>query len=285
MYAKALWACVAAVAVAAGARAQTYTIKIKPDADPGKSVTHRSVEETTGSVKVTDADGKVVNQQKPDETKEEAFTETVLERGDKGPKKFTRAYTKAPGKGGRAAPYEGRTVVFEWKGGRYAVSAEGRPDLPSEDLAELGRKVTDERENSLDRALVPGKPMKPGDAWPVDKKAVEAAFGKGVELDLDRTRAEARLLRAYKKDGKQFGVIELNVKLALRRLQGLKLEQGSALDLTGTLDTAIDGSSTAGKLEWTSNLKVKGQFEQQGMRFTVEMNVSGKSRTEQSAER
>jgi hypothetical protein len=57
------------------------------------------------------------------------------------------------------------------------------------------------------------------------------------------------------------------------------------VDMTATLDTAIDGSSTAGKMTTSGTIAGKGEVENMGMKFTMEMNFSGEDSQERSAEK
>jgi hypothetical protein len=282
---KTLWACLAVVLVAAETQAQTYTIKLKPHPDEGKRSVHSSLERINGQSKLVGPDGKATNQEKINIIKEEVFTESVIEKGDKRPKKFKRAYTKAIGKDGKPASYEGRTVVFEWKGARYQVSVEGKEDLPEKNLADLARKAQREREDDLSQFFSPDKPVKVGDTWPLDKVRLAEVFGQGAELAKDQSRAEATLLRVSKKGDNQFGVIGLDIKLAFKSFEGLKFDEPLTFTVKGTLDTAIDGSSTAAKMSLTGMLKGKAQFEQGGMKFTVELSNNMSLKVENSEEK
>jgi hypothetical protein len=280
---KTLWACLAVVMLAAGAQAQTYTIKLKSHPDEGKSVVQTSTDRLVNSDKLIAADGKVLNEQKGTQVKETVFTETVLEKGDKGPKKFKLKYTKTTGK---ATALEGRTVVFEWKDGRYEASVEGKPNLPEKDLADVARKCSQVFEYDLSKLLLPDKPVKVGDTWSFGTASTLGGFvGQKDGVDKDETSGKAKLLRVYKNGDSQFGVIELDIRLVYKTFPELTLEKSLTLHIKGTLDTAIDGSSTAGKLNLTSTMRGKGTVERGGMKFTVELSNDRSLKEERSEEK
>lgn len=282
-----------ALTLAAPSRAQTYTIKFKHGPDAGKSIVVTSKDKGTNSVTVTDADGKVLKQDKAvTQGKEEVYTDTVVEKGDKKPKKFKRVYEKANRTaGGKTTPlpYEGRTVVFELKDGKYEATAEGTPALPKEVLAELTGKANSGDEES-EEVLLPKKAIKAGDKWAIDTKALLAdRSAKGAEkmvLDPDKSKAEAALTKVYEKDGKQFGILDVTMKLAVKSVADLTFDdKPAALDVQMTLDVCIDGSGTAFKLTETSKLAGKGTTTVMGMKLTVELSGDSTRTSEQSAEK
>ena len=71
-------------------------------------------------------------------------------------------------------------------------------------------------------------------------------------LDKEKSKITGKLVRAYKKDGQQWGVIEMRVEIAIA-------PNGKSTPLTGTIstditiDTAIDGSVNAGTIKMNLN--------------------------------
>jgi hypothetical protein len=122
-----------------GAGAQTYRIKVKPYPDAGKSLTVQTKSRQTVRLVTRHADGEVDKDKTEKLNVEEEFTYTVLEKGKKQPRRYKKAYTTAT-LNGRKCAYQGRTVVFTLRGGKYTVKAEGKPALPPADLAELARR-------------------------------------------------------------------------------------------------------------------------------------------------
>jgi hypothetical protein len=286
-----LWAAVAALALAAGARGEdAYTIKLKHAPEVGKTITVKESNSKTQTTKLTDGEGNVLEAaKKTTEAVAEVYTETVLEMGDKAAKKYKRTYEKATrtrdGKA-EARSYEGRTLLFEEKDGKYTVTAEGGKPISKEDLDELTYKANDAGA-ARDEALLPGKPIKVGDSWKVGGKELARAFEKSWDgkMDPDRSSATGKLVKVYKQDGHPFGVIEMALALAPTPPPGAKDEKPLVLDMKLTLDTAIDGSTTAGVLTMSGGLAGKGTFEQKGKKVTADFTVELSGRREQSAEK
>jgi hypothetical protein len=283
------WAFLAALALTAGARADdTYTIKLKHGPDVGKSVTITDTDTKTQSNKVSDSDGKVIDDgKKRTEKLDEVYTETVLARGDKDATKYKRAYEKATrtrdGKA-EARSYEGRTVLFEKKGDKFTVTAEGDKPLSKEDLEELTRKANDV-DTSRDEIFLPGKAVKVGDTWKVEGKDLVKTLGKGGNLDPEHSSAEGKLVKVYKKDNHQFGVIEMTLKLAPAATPGIKYEKTPVVEMKVTLDAAIDGSTTAGVMSMTGSMAAKGTAEAGGKTFTVDTSIEMSAKQDRSAEK
>ena len=73
---------------------------------------------------------------------------TVVEKGEKHLSKYKMSFAKAvQGEAGKltALPYQGRMILFERKGDKYAASAEGEPALAAKDLEPLVNKANDQR--------------------------------------------------------------------------------------------------------------------------------------------
>jgi len=251
----------------------TYTIKFKSRPDVGKSMLITKIEKEANAFKLTDATGKVLKEDKGDELKETISTVTVLEGGDKKPKKFKEVYEKAAStKGDKTSEksFSKRTLNYEWKDGKYEVKAEGEPALIAQELESLAAKAS---KPEADEVMLPKKPVKVGESWTLDPSEIAKSFDD-AKLDASRIKAEAKLVKVYDKDGKKFGVIDVDLKLPMADLPGIKLDGPTYLELKMSLDTAIDGSSTAGKMTGTGKMLGKGSIDQAGMKFNVEISVN-----------
>ena len=237
---------------------------------------------------MTDGDGAVIDEgKKHTEKVEEVYTETVLEKGDKHAKKYKRTYEKATRtRDGKAETrsYKGRTVVFEEKDGKYTVTPEGDKPLGKEDLEELTRKAND-ADTARDEILLPGKAVKIGDSWKIEGKDLVKTLGKNGNLDAEHSSAEGKLVKVYKKDGHQFGVIEMTMKLAPAAAPGVKYEKTPVIEMKLTLDTAIDGSTPAGVMTMTGGMAAKATVEQKGKTFNIDSSLELSGKKEQSAEK
>jgi hypothetical protein len=277
-------------ALALGALApETYTIKFKHYPSVGKIVTVKDTSKESGTVKVSDADGKVISDEKVDSGKEEVYTQKVLEKGDKKPKKFSQTYQKAILiKKGREMPrsYQGCTIIYDLKDNKYELTVEGDKPVTKEDMADLKKQANDQDSKEMDEILLPGKAVKVGDTWKLDVKKLGKSFGSGADLDAGKSKGEAKLIKVYSKNKKQYGVIELDMKLAIKGLPGnLKFDPPATTDMKMTLDVCIDGSDSDGTLKMAGKLKGKGTIEQMGMKFTMDFAIDNSGLKEQSPEK
>jgi hypothetical protein len=273
--------------LAAAAPAQTYTIKLKHAPDPGKSVVIKDSDSHDVLTKIFDAGGKAIKEDKAEEKRDEVYTETVIEKSDKFPTKYKRTYEKATRtRNGKteSRSYEGRTIVFEQKDGKFTVTADGDKPLSKADLEDLAKKAND-NDKEMDELFLPQKPVKAGDGWDIDSKALAKSFARNAELDPDKSSAKAKLAKVYDKDGKKFGEIEVTLKLTPKTPADVKFESPPTIDMKVTLNTAIDGSSTAGTMKMTGKMKSKVTVEQMGMKFTVDSALDMKGEQERSAEK
>jgi hypothetical protein len=284
------WAIAAVLALTAAARADdTYTIKLKHSPDVGKTVTVKDTDSNTSTTKIFDADGKALGEEmKKTQKDEQVYAETVLARGDKHPTKYKRTYEKATRtQDGKmtARSFEGLTLVFEEKDDKFTVTVEGDKPIDKADLAELTRKAN-ESEDDRDEVFLPGKPVKVGDTWKIDGKALAKAFAKTGGLDPEHSSGVGKLVKAYKKDGRQHGVIEMTLKMAPDKTPpGVKFDKPPVLEAKITLDTAIDGSTTAGVMTMTGGTAGKATVEQNGQKFNVELKTDLSGKQERSAEK
>jgi hypothetical protein len=290
MRSKSLWALlVAAPLVAAAPAPDGYTIKLKHNPDAGTSVVITDTSKQSGGSKITDANGKVLKEVKNTEEREEVYTETVIEKGDKKPKKYKKTFKTANStlNGKKTTlPYEGRTVVYELKGDKYEVSVEGTPALDKMTLEELTKKANSADEDT-DEFLLPKKPVKAGDTWALDPKAIAKGFQKngGLELDVDKTKGEAKLVAVKEKDGHPIGTLQFKMSLAVKSAGGLAYDTPAVMEMTVDLTTPIDGSGTEGTMAMTGKMSGKGTVTEMGQKFTVEMDMTMSGKKEQTAEK
>jgi hypothetical protein len=267
---------------------QSYTIKIKNHPDEGKSVINKDFNSNSGTFKLLDADGKVVNQNKTTMVQEQEYTQTVLVGGEQRPAKHKKTYTKALKRLNdkeTKLSYEGRAVLFELEKGKYKVSAEGEPPLEPNDLEDLTKRANDPGGREIERLILPGKPVKVGDRWTLDSKELAKIFKQEAKLDSEKTKASATLGKAYRKGESQYGVLEIDLKMAVEEMQGLKFEKSAAFDMRVTLEAPIDASDTAGLMTMTGKIAGKGTVERDGKKLTLEVNVEMIGKIEVSSQK
>jgi hypothetical protein len=253
----------------AAAAGESYRLDVRTNLEPGESVVVRRVTDEATEVTVKDASGKVVDKKAGTERKEESYTETGVVKGDMRPGKFKRVYTKAEraeGKGeSKARSYQGKTVLFEERAGKYEVSVDGKDELAAADRKQLA-SAANEGEGQISRLLLPDREVKEGEAWKIDGKTLAKvrAFGK---VDAGRSDGEGKLLRVYRKDGHLFGVIEYRLKLAPSAQKGLKI---GLAELAITLEAAIDGSLGESKMTAKGRVTASRQVESKGKKYDIE---------------
>jgi hypothetical protein len=179
------------------------------------------------------------------------FTETVLETtpGVPEPTKLTRVYKAADWtieKKTLPAPFVGKTVTIEKKGDAYTFKADGK-DLSGVQAQQLAEEFGKTRKIRL-ADLLPKTPVKLNEVWSPDPAALkDLASAIKLPVNADRSKMTGKLTRAYTKDGRQFGVIEVRTVLSIEG-KGSSGPTGT-FTVETTYDTPIDGSSYEGTMK------------------------------------
>jgi hypothetical protein len=205
---------------------------------------------------VVGKDDKVVNAIEDKKTVSNiTFRETIVEKAADAKKatRLKREYLKAEEtvNGTKVAlPYAGKTVLIEKKGDKYHFQIEGGAELTAKDAEKLDSEFN--KKGSADSeefftALGEGKTVAVGETWKIDLKVLEKLFGQETQFILDpASKATVKLVRAYKKDGMQFGVLKVEIMVLLKGIKekgkDIAMEPGSKFNLNLDIDTTIDGS-------------------------------------------
>ena len=255
-------------AVPALGQDRTYDIKLKKESE-GDRVEVAETDAGTMAFKL-----ELMGVEKAEEEKKtlkSAYTEEVVEKpeGARKPTKLKRTYTVAERvKDGEAEklPYHGKTVVIEKKGGGYVFTVDGK-ELAEEDAEELAEEFDPDKDIPLENEdFLPGKPVKLNETWTVDAAKIAMAFDAAGPLALrpEKTRITGKLTKVYEKGGKTFGVIELDLTLAVKELkvdgQELAMKPGSTIKAKFTLDVCIDGTSHTGTEKGTMTFDLNGEI-------------------------
>jgi hypothetical protein len=274
--------------LAAAPAPETYTIKLKQFPELGKSVTIKESLTSSSSLKYLDADGKVVNEKKPETTTHKTvYIETVLEKGNKRPKKFKQTYQKAvivseDKTKNKELSFQGRTIICELKNEKYDVTVEGDKPLSKADLASLKQHANNP---DLDQLLTPKQPVKVKDPWKLDVAKAARSFGIIGGIDLEKSKAEAQLVKAYKKESKRCGVLQLSLLLVTKKMPEAKSDASSTTDIKVTLDTSLDASDSARSMIITFKMKGKESVDMMGKKLTMEMIYDMTFKVERSSEK
>ena len=249
-----------------------YPIKLKTGGQG--SVTQVDRQDTAETkFKIEGPDGQVLREDQEKRTTRQAYQETILERPgpDQRATRLERAYTRAVetvGDAGHTLSYQGQTVVIERKGGTYRFTV-GPKELPARDAALLHRSFNQGGADAAELAkrMSPPRPVRVGQTWQIDWRPLPGLllFGRDQDVGVDASTATAtgKLLRAYTKGGRQFGVLDFHVELPLTGEMPLgkakvTLRPGSKLVLKVKADTCIDGTSSDAVAEWSKEMKVEG---------------------------
>jgi hypothetical protein len=232
---------------------EKFTIKIK-HAGPGDIALHTREQTKTEAVTVLGPDGNVAQETKKttvsiDKYKEEIVEKPAGKRATKVNRTYSEAIKKVDDQSEKRA-YDGKTVAIELKGDKYQFTVDGK-ELTGEDAGTLpenfNSKTSDEE---LDKILLPSKPVGVGDSWEIDGKKFAKLFGDEEKiakmLDRDHVKSTGKLLKAYKKDGRQFGVLEYRIEIPVKALEGEHpCREGAKMEMSIHIDGCIDGTADA----------------------------------------
>jgi hypothetical protein len=245
----------------------TYPIKMR-DIAQGDVYQIQKSETTTVKSKVVDATGKALQDMTQKTIETAVYKETILKcEAGKSPTMVERKYEKAQlttDDKKTDLAYQGKTVVIEKKDGKFRFTVDGK-ELPESDAALLAKEFehqTDEH-NDVEKAILPKNPVKVNDSWKVDMEPFIKDAAKGGELELDpkRSKGTVTLVKAYKKDGKQYGEMKVALTLGIKTLgkgeQKLTADEGTVATLEFLLDGCIDGSVNNGTHKGTMEMNVK----------------------------
>lgn len=244
----------AAGASRAPAADDAYAIKLYKS-KKGDRIEHENTE--TGTSVVTLTIMGTANKQEVKNTKKEAYTEEVFERpaGAPRPTKLARAYTAAEKTAGDKTtkqPYAGKTIRIEKAGDKYTFSIDGKAVEP-DDIKDVSRSFDTKSAQPQTEDFVPAEPVKVGAGWTVPGEKTEKLFAslgaEQMKIDAKKSAITGKLLKAYKKDGAQFGVMEFTITVVITEVdiggQFAKAADGSKMVIKATVDACIDGSTEA----------------------------------------
>jgi len=229
---------------------ETYTLKIREKTAGGKyEITHI----LTLSELVSDGQGKGKPPKMSVEktTGKNVYTEEVEEIEDGLLTKGKRTYTTAEGlQYGKVLPlsYAGKTVLIERKADKsYSFTlADGKPVGPDAVFLNLEFDRNRAKNTAL---LIPNTPVKVGEVWNVAADKIKAVYGPVGET----LKATGKLVKVYTKDGKQYGVLTLNLETPPGEFPKGTIEW--------TYDGCIDGSTTDCTRKAVQTMQVPGKGE------------------------
>lgn len=157
---------------------------------------------------------------------------------------------------------DGKTVLIEKKGEKYAFTVEGGGAVTGEAAKELEKEFGKKEDDDARRDMIPDRPLKPGETWVVKKERIAKELeGQPLQVDMDAVSGTGKLVKAYQKDGRQFGVIELTMVLPVTGLgpnNPVTVKKGSKLTMTLTGDGCVDGSIPVGTSVMKTTFALEG---------------------------
>lgn len=258
------------------------TIKLKK---AGAGETTKETKTETGKTKVVVSIMGMDQPKLEDTTASYAFTDEIIERaGPKGskPTKLKRTYEKAElTKDGAKEDLglDGKTVMIEKKSDGYVFLVNGKPLTGT--AAEILKKEFGAKKETSEEDFLPEKPVKVGDSWKVnvEKAAAELAEG-GMVIDPDKSKGTGKLTKVYQKNGKTYGILEVEMDLIVSKIKGpqeIPLKDGSKLNIKITIDGCIDGTEATGGGKMSMKGTLAGELMGVGLSFNIDIGMVGNS--------
>jgi hypothetical protein len=274
-----------------GSAQQTYRITLKQPARDELAL-YRKTARFRGDAQREEPQGegkdRLVVTQTEERTHTLAYLEKVLEKpaGASEATRLRRRYRQAERTAnGNSQPlaYVDQAVLIEKQGGSYKFRIVDGAELSGNAAKEL-----DEEFNRLPQLPAPGPAWLPpkaevkvGESWTIDPTPFlrGRAFFLQTKLNTGKASAYAKLLRTHRKEGRQFGVLELHVEVPVLAMLGKAGEQmkftKSTLIFRVMADACIDGSSFAYRLKGTIEFDLEGTLEGGGMSVNLRARLQG----------
>lgn len=266
--------------------ADTFEIKIKKTSKG--DVTNVTTDENSYEKTIIGKDGMILKEENKTKKASIAYKEEVLEKVDgKKPTSIVRTYSKAESTNdGKTTKFGfvGKKVSVTNKDGKYEILVDGK--APTGDDATFLKKEfegKDDKEDDGLKEMLPKKAVAVGDKWDINSKEIVEGFLKGAKgglaIDEKGVKSFGTLTKAYKKDGKQFGVIEVTVAIPITAIKApggdIAFKGETKMEIKTVLDVCIDGSSSEGSA--TMGFKMKGDASIMGVDLTIDVFNETKS--------
>lgn len=257
---------------------EKFTIKLK-HAAKGDVTLHARETTKIEAITVTGPDGNVLQEKKQTAVEVNKYTEEIIEklagqRATKAKRTYSEATKKIDDSSAKLA-YDDKTVLIEKKGDKYEFTIDGK-ELTDEEAGELKQSFDPKKpaDEDMDKLLLPSKPVGVGESWEIDGKNLTKLFGEEEKtaktLALDKTKGSGKLVKAYKKDGRQFGVLEYSIEVPVKALEGEHpCRDGAKLVMTVNVDGCIDGTAEADSGTFTMKISGTADHVQDGQKSGI----------------
>jgi hypothetical protein len=263
----------------------TYTLKVKTlgKGDAGVVSKDESVEFHI----VTSKGGKVVDDKKINANEQLKYKEEVLEkepgkRATKLRRTYEKAISTADGKETQL-PYHGKVLTIQKADGKYTFQIEKGDVLKDKEIPTLVQEFAKEvDEDKIRDLLLPKDAVAVGASWKLDKDGLKTLLSQesgDFKIDAASSKGTGKLVKAYKKGGKQYGVIQFDIEAPLEKFKDDAFEKGAKINTTLNLDVCIDGSEDSGTLKGSTHLG--GTISAQGNTVQIDIKVSSNQAQEE----
>ena len=263
------------------AQEKTYDLRAETPLKAGQKV--HSIESTSMnlSMSVNGKEASTLEEQKIFD-----WAEVVLTADGKGNATMRRDFTKARrSEGGELEPFG-----FEGKSVRV-TRTEGKPDtysyvdgspMNADDVKGL-KSITSRKGDGVedDNALYPPKPIRVGESWKPEIKAVADMFGEMSEgVDLSKSTARFTLKSVEKRGSSEFGQVNGVISLYLHQVGPIELQTPIVMAMTIDMDVCIDGSIPDGvlkmklEMQGASSADINGKQVRLGVQMTGDNQMS-----------
>jgi hypothetical protein len=283
-----VWTAVVAVALSPlPVAAQEYAIKLRPPGLGDKAEVKHS-DRSEVDFKILDNTNTAIQDKKETKAHKFAFREVGLERGTGDELvKIKRTYEHAERviDGTRQTlPYQGKTLAIEKKNNQFEFRIEGEDSaLDGKEAEELWEEFNKgDFRKLLSDPMLPRKAVKVGEGWKVDAGLLAKEFTKDGKIEIDDTKAKGsgKLVKAYQKDGKQYGIIELALEFPVTALTGdgnrVPTKEGK-ITIKAVREGPIDGSNGTSTLSVSFDGDIRAEFNANNMDLMLMIMVRARA--------
>lgn len=155
--------------------------------------------------------------------------------------------------------------MIDFKNGKHSFTIDGK-DLAGDDVKFLREEFNEEDTKSnpagFEELFLPKNAVAVGETWKLEIDDVAKPFAKAMEFDASKSTAGGKLIKAYKKDNKQFGIFETELHLAITKILSgpipMQLSRGSVTKIIVQFDGCIDGSINTGTTKMSMEMQMAG---------------------------
>ena len=187
--------------------------------------------------------------------------------------------------------FAGKTVIGKRDDAKkWSYAYEDGSPVAEDDLKALS-DATDTKEKpggepSGEDIFCPKSPVKVGESWAADLALVAKSFGDdSTDIETDASKATCTLKKVETRGGAAYGIVEIDLLLAMKFKPPIQLEKSLPLTCKGELDACLDETQPDGSMKTTFELKGKssGTVARKGKEpLAIELEMHSKGTMEKS---